>query len=148
MKTTTPKEPKPKKQKTPKVKKTKSKNYLNNKDLHDELVFCIENNTTTTKLIEMFKKIIKHQADVKYWVDSEDKKDCCQNALINCWKNYTKFNPEKGQAFAFITQLAYMGLAEGWNFLHPKTKGRNDTRIVRLSYFDEGTKKTETLINI
>ena len=46
--------------------------------------------------------------------------DCKANAVFELCKNFWKYDPENGNAFAFCSQIAYFGIAGTWRILKPK----------------------------
>ena len=58
------------------------------------------------------------------YVNSDDRNDCLQFAILDLWKYWRNFNPKYPNAFAYFTEIAKRGYAKGWNKIHPqKYKG-------------------------
>jgi DNA-directed RNA polymerase specialized sigma24 family protein len=73
-----------------------------------------------------------------YYRDSDDKKDCLQEAMLSVFKFWYNFDELKGDnAFAYYSEVIKRGLAMGWNKQH-KTKGA-DVEIISLTgYSNDG----------
>lgn len=100
------------------------KNYLNNRDLYDEIVKSLEQDKLTQKAEKMLMLLAERVISRMYYHNPDDKHDCLQNAYLSLFKNWRKFNPVFTNAFAYFTQITKIGLADGWNKIHPaKTKG-------------------------
>ena len=58
------------------------------------------------------------------YVNSDDRNDCLQFAMLDLLKYWRNFNPKYPNAFAYFTEIAKRGYAKGWNKIHPqKYKG-------------------------
>lgn len=58
------------------------------------------------------------------YVNSDDRQDCLQFAILDLLKYWRNFNPDYPNAFAYFTEIAKRGYAKGWNKIHPiKYKG-------------------------
>ncbi len=79
--------------------------YLNNKELHKELIYCQAKGHFSNKLYKMSKLIIDNLT-VKYsYIDESVREDCKGFAMEKCYTNYHKFDADRGQAFTFMTQV-------------------------------------------
>lgn len=103
----------------------KSKNYLNNRDLYDEIIKSKEQGELTRKAVKMLTMLAERTQHKLKYADPKDKEDCLAFALFDLMKYWDRFNPEKTtNAFAFYTSICINGYAKGWHKLHPnKYKG-------------------------
>jgi len=102
----------------------KNKNYLNNKDFYDELVKSKEQDKLTPTAEKMLVLLAERAINKLNYVNSEDRDDCLQFALLDLLKYWRNFNPKYPNAFAYFTEIAKKGYAKGWNKIHPlKYKG-------------------------
>lgn len=103
----------------------KPKNYLNNKDLYDEIVQSKKDGKLTRKALKMLI-LLSERAQLKLkYADPQDKEDCLAFAQLDLMKYWDRFKPEKTKnAFAYYTSICINGYAKGWHKLHPdKYKG-------------------------
>ena len=98
----------------------KKKNYLDNEELKAEMLNCKESKIVSDKLARMFQLIVDNVARSFYWANPDDGEDCKANAVYELCKNFWKYEPENGNAFAFCSQIAYFGIAGTWRILKPK----------------------------
>jgi hypothetical protein len=103
-----------------KVKEKKRKDYLNNKDLYDEIVISKELDTLTPKAERMLVLLAERAITKMKYVSTDDKKDCLSFAVLDLLKYWRSFNPKYKNAFAYFTEIAKKGYAKGWNKLYPK----------------------------
>jgi hypothetical protein len=68
----------------------------------------------------MFQLIVDNVSRSFYWANPDDGEDCKANAVFELCKNFWKYDPENGNAFAFCSQIAYFGIAGTWRILKPK----------------------------
>lgn len=108
----------------------KTKNYLNNKDLYDEIVKSKEQGTLTRDAENMLILLAERTIRKMVYVDSADRDDCLQFALLDLLKYWKNFNPKYTNAFAYFTEIAKRGYAKGWNKIHP-TKYKDTMSIDR-----------------
>lgn len=106
---------------TPKNKKRgrkpKSKNYLTNLELQEELEKCHLNDKVSDKLALMYMKITEGlQTQFKY-TDPQDKEDCLYGSLEVFMKNWKCYDMERGRPFPFFTRMAYNAIYATWNKL-------------------------------
>ena len=102
----------------------KKKNYLNNKDLYNELVKSKELDKLTPTAEKMLVLLAERTINKLNYVNSDDRDDCLQFALLDLLKYWRNFNPKYPNAFAYFTEIAKRGYAKGWNKIHPqKYKG-------------------------
>jgi hypothetical protein len=108
------------KSKQPKTKVKKKKDYLNNKDLYDEIVKSKEQDKLTPTAEKMLMLLAERAITKMKYVDQDDKKDCLAFAILDLLKYWRGFNPKYKNAFAYFTEIAKKGYAKGWNKLYPK----------------------------
>jgi hypothetical protein len=108
------------KSKQPRTKVKKKKDYLNNKDLYDEIVKSKEQDKLTPTAEKMLMLLAERAITKMKYVDQDDKKDCLAFAILDLLKYWRGFNPKYKNAFAYFTEIAKKGYAKGWNKLYPK----------------------------
>jgi len=113
----------------------KNKNYLNNKDLYDEVVKSKEDGKLTKKAEDMFVILAERTIRKLNYVNEDDRQDCLQFALLDLIKYWKNFDPKYKNAFAYFTQVAKRGYAKGWNKIHPN-KYKNTMSIDRINSND------------
>ena len=102
----------------------RKKNYLNNKDLYAEMVLSKEQDKLTPKAEKMLMLLAERAINRMKYVNEDDRNDCLQFAMLDLLKYWRNFNPKYPNAFAYFTEIAKRGYAEGWNKIHPtKYKG-------------------------
>jgi DNA-directed RNA polymerase specialized sigma24 family protein len=112
----------------------KKKKYLSGKDLNYQMIVSKEQGRLTKEAQAMIILLAKNVIKKFYYVNPDDKLDCLQSAYLDIFANWSSFNPEKGEAFSWITEVVKRGMAKGWNKVH-KTKGC-DVDIISLSAYD------------
>lgn len=118
--------------------KEKKKKYLSNKDLYIEIIVSKAQGRLTPRAATMLMLLGKKLQSKLYYKDSDDKKDCLQEAMLSVFKFWYNFDELKGDnAFAYYSEVIKRGLAMGWNKQH-KTKGA-DVEIISLTgYSNDG----------
>jgi DNA-directed RNA polymerase specialized sigma subunit len=102
----------------------KTKNYLNNKDLHNAMSESKNLDKLTPTAEKMLILLAERAINRMSYVNSDDRDDCLQFAMLDLLKYWRSFNPEYPNAFAYFTEIAKRGYAKGWNKIHPqKYKG-------------------------
>lgn len=102
----------------------KKKNYLNNKDLHNEMRISKEQDALTPTAEKMLILLAERAIRKMTYVSEDDRKDCLSFAILDLLKYWKNFNPDYPNAFAYFTEIAKRGYAKGWNKIHPqKYKG-------------------------
>ena len=69
------------------------------------------------------------------YVNSDDRDDCLQFAMLDLLKYWRNFNPKYTNAFAYFTEIAKRGYAKGWNKIHPQ-KYKNTLSMDKISSRD------------
>ncbi len=92
---------------------------VKNADLRKELIKSKNQNELTKEALDMFILMSnKFSRKFKYLYE-EDREDCIQFAIMDCYLYWRGYNPEKSSnAFAYITQIIKNGFAKGWRKLH------------------------------
>jgi len=102
----------------------KTKNYLNNKDLHDAMSESKNLDKLTPTAEKMLILLAERAINRMSYVNKDDRDDCLQFAMLDLLKYWRGFNPVYPNAFAYFTEIAKRGYAKGWNKIHPqKYKG-------------------------
>ena len=102
----------------------KTKNYLNNKDLHAAMSESKEQDKLTPTAEKMLILLAERAINRMSYVNPDDRDDCLQFAMLDLLKYWRGFNPKYPNAFAYFTEIAKRGYAKGWNKIHPqKYKG-------------------------
>tara|TARA_A100001037_G_scaffold306579_1_gene352891 strand:- start:1297 stop:1683 length:387 start_codon:yes stop_codon:yes gene_type:complete len=117
----------------------KSKNYLNNRDLYDQIVLSKEQDSLTKDAEKMLQLLAERAINKLTYVNEDDRKDCLQFALLDLLKYWRNFNPKYTNAFAYFTEIAKRGYAKGWNKIHPqKYKGTLSIDRINSKNSDDG----------
>jgi len=106
-----------------KTKTKRKKEYLNNKDLYDEIVKSKDQDKLTPTAEKMLMLLAERAITKMKYVSLDDKKDCLAFAMLDLLKYWRGFNPKYKNAFAYFTEIAKKGYAKGWNKLYPKKYG-------------------------
>ena len=102
----------------------RKKNYLNNRDLYDQIVLSKEQDKLTPDAEKMLMLLAEKAINKMRYVNEDDRNDCLQFAMLDLLKYWRNFNPKYPNAFAYFTEIAKRGYAKGWNKIHPtKYKG-------------------------
>ena len=101
----------------------KSNKYLNNKDLHIELVISRETGKLTPAAQNMLILLVKNVSKKFRYNNIDDKLDCEAEAMYQVFKNWYVYNEHKGSAFSVITEIAKRGFAQGFNRIYKKFDG-------------------------
>jgi hypothetical protein len=97
-------------------------NYINNKDLHAELVVSIAQGKLTKRCQEMLY-LIGHRLHRKMiYKNDDDRNDTYQEGMYHIFYKWMMYDPDRfDNAFAYISEIYKRGMAQGWN----KIKERN-----------------------
>ena len=68
------------------AKRRKSKNYLNNRDLYDEMVASKEQDKLTPKAEKMLVLLAERAINKMSYVSEDDRSDCLQFAILDLLK--------------------------------------------------------------
>ncbi len=99
----------------------RKRNYLNNKDLLEEIKRSKELDELTPKALEFLMLLADKTSRKLSYTDPQDRQDCIASAYMDLFRYWRNFNPEKStNAFAYFTEIAKRGFAKGWNKIHPK----------------------------
>lgn len=111
------------------------KKYMTNKDLYVEIVISREMGRLTPEAARLLMLLGKNVVKKMYYRNPQDREDCLQEAMLNCFRFWYNFDESKGtNAFAYFTEVIKRGLAKAWNNLH-KTKG-DKVELISLTGFD------------
>ena len=110
----------------------RKKNYLNNKDLYNQIVLSLEDDKLTKDAEKMLILIAERAIRKLVYLNEDDKNDCMQFAILDLLKYWRNFNPKYTNAFAYFTEIAKRGYAKGWNKIHP-TKYKNTMSMDRIN---------------
>ena len=110
----------------------RKKNYLNNKDLYNQIVLSLEDDKLTKDAEKMLILIAERAIRKLVYLNEDDKNDCMQFAILDLLKYWRNFNPKYTNAFAYFTEIAKRGYAKGWNKIH-QTKYKNTMSMDRIN---------------
>lgn len=110
----------------------RKKNYLNNRDLYDQLVISKDQDFLTKEAEKMLILLAERTINKMRYVNEDDRMDCLQFAVLDLLKYWRNFNPKYTNAFAYFTEIAKRGYAKGWNKIHP-TKYKNTMSMDRIN---------------
>ena len=100
--------------------------HVKNSDLRNEIAKCKEKNELTPEALQMFMLMAKKFSTKLNYMYEEDREDCIQFAVMDCFQYWRGYDPEKSpNAFAYYTQVIKNGFAKGWRKLYgnmPKSK--------------------------
>lgn len=115
----------------------KTKNYLNNKDLHDAMSQSKDLDKLTPTAEKMLILLAERAINRMSYVNKDDRDDCLQFAMLDLLKYWRGFNPVYPNAFAYFTEIAKRGYAKGWNKIHPQ-KYKGTISMSRTSGDEDG----------
>ena len=96
-----------------------AKNYLNNKDLRDEIIKSKAEGQLTPKALEMLMLLTSRLSTKFTYVYYQDREDCESFAIMDCLQYFNGYDPEKSaNAFAYFTQMIKNGFSKGWKKLY------------------------------
>ena len=76
------------------AKRRKSKNYLNNRDLYDQMVLSKEQDKLTRDAEKMLILLAEKAINRMKYVSEDDRNDCLQFAILDLLKYWRNFNPK------------------------------------------------------
>lgn len=87
---------------------TKPKNYLNNRDLYDELIKCQQTGRMSEHLGKMFVLLSEKYSTHRYFNQYSFKDDLISTGTLACCNAFMKFDPNKSSnPFAFFSSVVY-----------------------------------------
>jgi 5'-deoxynucleotidase YfbR-like HD superfamily hydrolase len=96
-----------------------SKHHVKNRDLREEIIKSKAQDDLTPEALRMLMLMCTKFAEKMKYIYEEDKKDCIQFAVLDCWQYWRGYDPEKSaNAFAYYTQVIKHGFAKGWRKLY------------------------------
>ena len=110
----------------------RKKNYLNNRDLYDQIVLSKEQDKLTKDAEKMLILLSERAIRKLVYLNADDRNDCLQFAMLDLLKYWRNFNPKYTNAFAYFTEIAKRGYAKGWNKIHPN-KYKNTMSMDRIN---------------
>jgi DNA-directed RNA polymerase specialized sigma24 family protein len=121
----------------------KKKKYLSNKDLYCEILVSKAKGRLTPRAAQMLMLLGKKLQSKMYYKNSDDKKDCLQEAMLSVFKFWYNFDELKGDnAFAYFSEVIKRGLAQGWNKMY-RLKGDKEGNYTTMS-LDQMTENLNT----
>lgn len=100
-----------------------SSNYVNGKDLYNEIIICKDSSICSNRLIEMFTLISRRYTRNISYNNEDDLEDIIQGGIIDAVLYFDRFNPSKSKnAFAYITQIIHNGHLKTYRVLYPNRK--------------------------
>jgi DNA-directed RNA polymerase specialized sigma subunit len=106
------------------------KGYLSNKELCNEIIRCKENDKISNEAIQMFTLMSTRLSRKFSYIQEEDRQDCIQQAIIDCFLYFRGFDPEKSvNAFAYFTQVIKNAFAKEWRILYKDISSARKTRL-------------------
>lgn len=110
-----------------------NKNYINNTELHQQIVISKAQGKPTSELNKMFMLISENAVNKLKFYNPIDKDDAIQEANLQLLLNYKYYNADKyTNAFAYCTQIAKIGYVHSYNKIY-----------YRKQYSIPGSKKLE-----
>jgi DNA-directed RNA polymerase specialized sigma24 family protein len=121
----------------------KKKKYMSGKDLYCEILVSKAKGKLTPRAAQMLMLLGKKLQSKMYYKNSDDKKDCLQEAMLSVFKFWYNFDELKGDnAFAYYSEVIKRGLAQGWNKMY-RLKGDKDGNFTTMS-LDQMTENLNT----
>lgn len=121
----------------------KKKKYMSGKDLYKEIIISKSIGKLTPRAANMLMLLGKKLQSKMFYQNSDDKKDCLQEAMLSVFKFWYNFDELKGEnAFAYYSEVIKRGLALGWNKMY-KHKGDKEGYYKTLS-LDQMTENLNT----
>ncbi len=97
--------------------------YVSNQALLQQLIISQKQDKLTDEALEYLMLMIKRIQNKKYYEMPEDRKDCFQQAILDCLLYWRGFDPEKSNnPFGYFTSIISNGMAKGWNSTHSDIK--------------------------
>ena len=110
----------------------RKRNYLNNRDLLEQIILSKEQDELTPKALEFLMLLADKCSRKLSYANPDDRQDCIASAYMDLFKYWRNFNPKYPNAFAYFTEIAKRGYAKGWNKIHPQ-KYKGTLSIDRIS---------------
>lgn len=103
--------------------------YVNNKELHMEIIYCQERGQYSNKLYKMFKLMIDKISYKFNYKWEEWRQDCKAYAHEQMYRTYRNYNPDKtNNPFAYFTQV----IKAAFVFQYNRLIQRSDTGLYQL----------------
>lgn len=108
--------------------------HIDSRDFYVEIIVSKGMGKLTKKAENMLISLANGAIKKRQYFSIDDRNDCLQTGLLNLFKNWYKFNPDKSNnAFAYYTEIFKRGIAEGINELQRK-KGEDEDNPIRMIY--------------
>jgi len=91
---------------------------IKNADLRREIIKSKEQDTLTTEALAMLVLMSKKFADSMSYFYPEDKQDCIQGSMMDCFMYWRGYDPQFPNAFAYYTQIIKSGSAKVFKKLY------------------------------
>jgi hypothetical protein len=112
-----------------------SKHYVNNKQLHIELVVSKAQGRLTSKANHMLYLIGKNLHRKMRYNNTDDAYDTLQEGFYQIYKNWISYDPDKfDNALAFISEVFKRAMARGWNTLKERNS-KTGFQPIKASYY-------------
>lgn len=93
--------------------------YLNNAKLTGEMIVSHAQGRLTRDATNMLIQMVKKISTRFTYKDADDRKDCEQEAMYQCFSNWHNFDPDITQnAFAYFTEVIKRGFAKSWKVVN------------------------------
>lgn len=108
--------------------------FVDPSELSYEIIASRERGKLTPRAIELLMQMTEHISSVFQYKNPDDRKDCCQSAMLDVLVNWKSFNPERENAncFSYFTQIIKCGMAKGWKRINGRLRS-----VQRISISDE-----------
>lgn len=94
-------------------------NYINNSELHDEIMKSKAQDKLTRRAVEMLQLIAENSIKRITYENPMDRDDCIAHAMFDVARYWRGYNPEKSNnVFAFYTTMVTRGYIKGWKSIH------------------------------
>lgn len=114
-------------------------NYINNKELTKEAMDSIKLGYRTKRLDEMFILINKNIfSKLRHKYNSyDDAHDVMIFGLLKLFENWDLFDPSKGKAFSYYSEICKRGFVYGLNYVVKQDRhGYNNPTIIHYDFND------------
>lgn len=103
------------------LRKIDTNEYVSNQQFYEEMVKSKQLGELTPQAVDCFVLLANKAIRSFHYSDKMDKDDCLSNSYHDFVKyGLNNFNPERTNAVAYFSSLAFAGFMKGWNKLKPK----------------------------
>ncbi len=134
---------KKKKVEAPKVKKVTDRHYVDDRQFYRVMVISIGRGKLDPFASQMIYKIGINMIRKKTtsYARQEDFQDCLQEGLLQCYSNWSKFNPKKYDSpFVYFSEVFKRGMSHGFNTL--RQKKAHDPEVPKFVSIDSEFKRS------